>query len=132
MTTMSTQSKWALIGVRICAVYLVVWIVPVWTAFLNGTTDKRQSLTLPTLWSLFAALRLWRLSDRGRLFAGFTFFAQIAMPIAFLLARDIASTAWLAIILMWLIAFFWIVFLSRPAAKALFENQKSEINNQKS
>jgi hypothetical protein len=61
-----------------------------------------------------------------------TFFAQITMPLAFLLACDVASITWLAIIAMWLIAVFWFIFLSRPAVEALFENQQSKITNQKS
>ncbi len=132
MTTSTVQPKWALIGVRVCAVYLVAWIVPAWLLLLSGLTNKWLFLTLPTVWSLYAALRLWRLSDRGQLLAGMTFFGHIVIPLGFLFAHDVTSTMWLTIVLLWLIAVFWIFFLSRSAVEALFQNQKSTINNQKS
>jgi hypothetical protein len=132
MTTTNPQPKWALIGVRVCAIYLVVWIVPVGLLLLSGSTTESLWLALPIVWSVSAALNLWRLSSRGCSSAEMTFSYQIFIPLAFLCVRDVASITWLTIISMGLIAAFWRVFLSRPAVKALFQNQQSTIQNPKS
>ncbi len=134
MTTSTVQPKWALIGVRVCAVYLAVWaIAALWMAF---TVRIEGALTwlLPILFIpgaiLFGlmALGLWRLRTWGRTMASTVFVGYMWMavfsPIILLTAQSPITPNDLLYRTVWaVIGFIGWIFLRRPAVKALFENQ---------
>ncbi len=134
MNTSTTQPKWALIGVRICAVYLLLWaIAGLWMAF---TVRVEGALTwlLPVLLIpgaiLFGlmALGLWRLQPLGRstastMFAGHAWMPLFSIIVLVISQRPITPSDLLYRIVWAAIGIIGWIFLRRQAVKALFENQ---------
>ncbi len=137
MTTTSTQSKWGLIGVRVCAVYLAVIAVAypmlVLISVSNGTFTSTVGLLLlifipgAILFGL-TALKLWALRSWARAFASEIFISHILVLVyAFinLLTASLKLTlGGFLILTIWvMIGIIGWIFLCQPAVKALFENQ---------
>lgn len=146
MTTSSTHLQWALIGVRVCAVYLAVIAIAYPMLVLIGVSNGTVAGTFGLLLLIFilgaiifglTALKLWMLRSWARASASeifafhplvllFPFMNLLSSPAKVELSDFLFGTMWAMIgIVGW-------VFLTRPIVKAIFQNQQSEINNQKS
>ncbi len=139
MTTSNTQSKWALIGVRVCAVYLALWAIArialIFLGSVYGSVGWLILMIIPLaiLFSLHA-LKLWQLRSSWRGSAAQIFISMVIISIPLVMRHtDWNSLASVAVSFapaaMGVIGF---VFLNLQAVRALFQNQQSEINNQKS
>jgi hypothetical protein len=131
MTTANTQPKWALIGVRVCVIYLALWavaaILPVFIGSINNTFDwLRLLLILFAVLLGLLALRLWQLRSWSREFAADIFIGQMALSLVLLMNHTnwnsltsvaISFAPAVVGVIGW-------VFLNRPAVKALFESHQ--------
>ncbi len=140
MITSNTQPKWALIGVRVCAICLALWaIVAIVMAFIgvsNGIFTWLQLVFIPggAILVGFTALRLWQLRpwSRGATIEIFAI-SSILSGLGLTTPSNWNSPATAIILCMMItIGIIGSIFLTRPAVKALFQNQQSAINNQKS
>ncbi len=139
MTTSTVQPKWALIGVRVCAVYLALWAIACIALVLIGNSNnafdwlKLLLISFAVLFGLLA-FSLWRLKSWSRevvvqMYIGT---AVISIPLV------MGHTDWhspVSILISFApaaIGVAGLVFLNRPTVKALFENPRSKIHNQKS
>jgi hypothetical protein len=137
MTTSITQPKWALIGVRVCAVYLALWaIAGLWMLFTVTYQGFGWLLSIFFISSAMllsvTAIKLWQLRPWGRIGASALFVCHIGMPVLLffnlltfqssITLGDLMYGTMLAVIgiIGW-------VLLNRPTVKALFENQQSKI-----
>lgn len=142
MTTSNTQPKWALIGVRVCAVYLALWtIAALWMLFTVTYQGFGWLLSIFFISSAMllsvTAIKLWQLRPWGRIGASVLFVGHIWMPMlpffnllavrSPLTPSDLLYRAIVAVI-----GIIGLIFLNRPAVKALFQNRQSAIQNPKS
>jgi hypothetical protein len=139
MTTTDSSTKWPLIGVRVCAVYLLLCAIAALEALVrsasNGIFGWVQLVMIPgTILFGLTAFRLWQLQPWAQGSAVYIFLSHTALGFIGLInppnwnssTNLIFSSALVTIgIIGW-------IFLKRPAVKALFKNRQSAIQNQKS
>ncbi len=138
MTTSNTQPKWALIGVRVCAVYPALWAVAacgsIFMAVNNATFGWLQLFYMlgAVLLSL-TAWGLWQLRSWSRVAITGIFASQIMVSIiGFLNLSNWTSRVLFVLCMLITIGAIGLFFITRPIVKEQFENQQSKIQNQKS
>jgi hypothetical protein len=132
MTTSSTQPKWPLIGVRVCAIYLACITASGILAPPPFTAEYQGVEYLIAAGYFFLAFELWRLRRWALQLIRFLLIVQFIICVDALMSKALSATSLLWLTLFGLFALAALIYLFRPSVRALFQNQQSKIQNQKS
>ncbi len=131
MTISSTQPKWALVGVRVCAVYLALVVVVFIAAFFIGVNNGTSGwlLLLSTLFTIslgLHTLKLWQIQPGSRRFVADVFVSQIIWGVLLLVGAPAWNLLTRVVICcaLTVIGIIGWIFLTRSAVKALFQNRQ--------
>lgn len=132
MTTSNTQIKWLVSGVRVCALYLACITVLGVLVSPPLTGEYKGVEYLIAAAYFFIAFELWRLRHWALQLTRLLLIVQLIICLNALVSRELTATSLLWLTLFGLFALAALIYLFRPSVRALFQNQQSEVNNQKS
>lgn len=133
MTPTNTQPKWALIGVRVCAVYLAGVTAFSILVFLPSTIGSEDMKFLFVSGVFFLiTFKLWQLRYWALLAARVLLIGQLFTCINALFVSRTLATVTLLWLIVGLFALIALIYLFMPFVHMLFQNQQSSIRNPKS